>query len=100
MDTTYDQVRRCRICDEPGELVGEKLDRKTGNTTHEFKCMNSRCRWYNTVYIADVRRDGSIAEPPAFRNKSFRAIPDRTDAVQEQMNRLYNQTLNGGEIRN
>jgi hypothetical protein len=51
------------------------------------------------VYLVQVNPDGSVAKPDTDRQKFFPKIPDKTDAINESMQRLYDQTRSGGETR-
>jgi hypothetical protein len=96
LDTTFDQARRCPICDEPGKEKGTRPGPR-GSTFHEIVCVNSRCRWFGSdPYIIQVRADGTIPEPTLDRQKSFPKVADRTDAVQANLERLYQQTTTPG----
>lgn len=98
-DTSYDQARRCPICDVLG-VDSSQRQGPHGSRLHVIRCANSRCRWYNTTYIVQVNSDGSVAKAELDRDKFFPKMPDRTDAVNENMQRLLEQTLRGdGEIR-
>lgn len=96
MDTTFDEARRCPRCEELGSDIGGRSG-PHGSTIHTIKCVNDRCQWFATTYIVQVMSDGSVAKPTLDRDKSFPKIPDRTEAVQAQLERLYQQSLSGGE---
>jgi hypothetical protein len=50
--------------------------------------------------VVQVNADGSIPEPTLVREKAFPALPIRNqEAVDAQNERLYNQTISGGETR-
>lgn len=98
MDTSYDEARRCRRCQELGVIVSTKNDRRGGKSV-TVQCRNNRCRWFNTNYAFDVRADGTV--PPAVINrpKSFPKVPDMTDTMRERVDRqLAWETNGGGEI--
>lgn len=101
MDTTLDEARRCPKCTELGTKAGEKYNRDRSKEV-TFKCMNDRCKWYNsTCRVVTVRPDGSIPEPRKHHIKSFPTMgPDRTEQVQAALDRQRNIELGrGGEIR-
>lgn len=96
-DTTYDEARRCPRCNELGSDEGSKSGPR-GSRMHTIRCRNERCRWYNTTYIVQVNRDGSIPPPETHRDKQFRALPPRSDEAVELSNQaLYQQQLKPGE---
>jgi len=97
-DTTYEEARRCPRCENPGLEVSSVRRREGGKLT-TFECRNPPCRWYNTPYVVQINADGSIPEATMDHIMTFPKVPDRTDAVQLQMQRLYDQTLTGGETR-
>jgi hypothetical protein len=98
-DTTYEEARRCPRCNNPGAVAGTRRG-PHGSTLNSFVCKTPRCRWFETQYVVQINADGTIPEPTLDRDKSFPKLPERTEeAIQAQMNRLYEQTLNGGETR-
>jgi len=99
VDTTYDEARRCPICETPGVAESVKPGSR-GNTLHTFRCMNNRCRWYDTTYVITVNRDGTVPPPSTNRAKSFPKLPPRSDEAVERANQaLLSQQLTGGETR-
>lgn len=97
MDTTFEEARRCPKCEKPGKEVGSRVG-PFGSTIHTIMCANSRCEWSNTTYLVQVKSDGKVVEPTLEREKSFPKLEDRTERVQAQMQRLYEQSLNSDEI--
>lgn len=96
-ETTLEIARRCPRCEQPGLMsIGKRL--RDGSTLNNVTCHNSRCKWFETSWVVQVNADGTIPETTN-RNKDFPHLPDRTEAVQRQLNALYNQTLEGGETR-
>jgi hypothetical protein len=95
-DSTFDEARRCPKCDVLGADESQRPG-PHGSRLHVIRCRSPRCKWYNTTYIVQVDRDGTVAKPDSDRQKFFPKIPDRTDAINESMQRLYNQTRSGGE---
>lgn len=99
-ETTFEEAKRCPKCNEPGQEAGSRSQRGGGEIKTIY-CRNPRCAWNDTSWIVQVNADGSIPDPTLVHDKSFAKVPDRTDAIQSQMNRLYQQTITpGGEIRN
>jgi len=94
--TSYEEAKRCPKCQNPGREVSSRR-RRDGSELKTIACGNARCSWFDTTYVVQINADGTIPEPTLDRDKSFPALPDRTDAVQAQMQRLYEQTLRGGE---
>ncbi len=99
-ETTFEEACRCPKCGQPGqELASENRRLKGGGELKQIYCRNTRCNWLDTSWAVQVRPDGTIPEPTLDREKSFPRIPDRTEAVQANLERLYNQTLTGEETR-
>lgn len=97
-DSTFEEARRCPKCEQPGAVVAEKVG-PHGSKIHTIMCMNSRCTWNNTTYIVQVNPDGTVPPPSTDRFRNFPKIPDRTDEVNANLMRLYEQSLTGGETR-
>lgn len=97
VQTTFEEARRCPKCETPGS---EQSSRRGpyGSKIHTIVCMNERCKWYNTTWVVQVHQDGTV-QPPTKHDKSYPKVPDMTDRVNEQMQRLYEQSLNSGETR-
>lgn len=99
VDTTYESAKRCPKCEQPGVDIGS-VRGPHGSRMHTIQCRNDRCPWYQTNYTVQVNSDGSIPEPTLDRPKSFPKLPDRSEEeVALQMQRMYEQTLTGGETR-
>jgi len=99
MDTTFEHARRCPRCESPG-VEGASRPGPHRSVMHTFHCHNERCRWYTTSWVVQVNADGSIPPPDAYRPKQFPVLPDQTDAVNAQMQRLLQDTAKkGSEIR-
>jgi hypothetical protein len=67
---SWEEASRCPKCNEPG-----KDTRQMGSVrgkAHILVCMNERCAWFNTSWVVQVRRDGTIpvrrAGPKQFMN--------------------------------
>ena len=97
-DTTWDQARRCPRCEAPGVDESQRQG-PHGSRIHVIRCKTTRCKWYDTTYLVQVNSDGSVSQPDLDRTKFFPKIPDRTDSINESMQRLYDQTRSGGETR-
>jgi hypothetical protein len=99
-DTTFEEASRCPKCNQPGQVSAQgKVLRHGAGELKTVYCRNSRCEWLDTSWIVQINADGTIPEPTLDRDKSFPTLPDRTNAVQAQMQRLYDQTITGGETR-
>lgn len=97
-ETTLEEARRCPKCNEPGHDTGNTTNRLHGATRgaiiHEYKCMNQRCKWYDTSYLVQTNPDGTIPPPTLVREKAFRQLPAREqEDIDRQMNNLLNQQL-------
>ncbi|SRR5258706_13166138 len=98
-DSTFDEARRCPKCETPGVPMGESPGPHRSKI-HTFRCMNPRCKWYDTTYIIQVNQDGTIPDPSLTKIKNFPKLPPRSDAAMEAYYQsLLNQTLAGGETR-
>jgi hypothetical protein len=100
-DTTFEEACRCPKCGEPGqEVAAENRRMRSGAELKQIYCRNARCNWLDTPWVVQVNPDGTIPEPTLDRQKSFAKLPDRTEAVQRQLQRLQDSTLEtGSEIR-
>src|SRR5689334_17122459 len=96
--TTYEEAKRCPKCETPGQETSQR-PRPDGSKLVTIFCRNERCSWCNTPWVVQVNADGSIPEATTNREKSFPQVPDLTDRTQASMERLYNQTITGGETR-
>jgi len=93
-DTTYEEAKRCPKCATPGRDTGTTTRVKGGGLLHNIVCVNPRCRWYNTSYVVQTNPDGTVPPPTLDREKSFRALPARSDeSVDREMQNLLNQQL-------
>lgn len=97
-ETTFEEAKRCPICEQPGAIAGAKPG-PHGSQLHTIVCKNNRCRWYDTAYVVQVNADGTVPPPNTNRIKNFPKLPDRTEEVQASMLRLYEQSLSGWETR-
>jgi len=59
---TFENASRCPKCDTPGEDRKDDTGPK-GSTLHYIYCVNSRCKWFDTFWIVQVNKDGTV--PPA-----------------------------------
>lgn len=84
-ETTFEEAKRCPRCEEPGRDTGRTQRGPHGSTLRIIECVNPRCRWFNTTYIIQTNADGTIPEPTLTRDKSFRPLPERTDAQVEKI---------------
>lgn len=92
-DTTFEQARRCPICEFPGRDESFRPGPRNSKL-HVIRCMNERCRWYNTTYIVQVNFDGTVSEPATDRQKFFPKIPERDNAAMEAAyTKFYNETV-------
>jgi hypothetical protein len=97
--TTFEEARRCPKCGEPGSDVSQRPGRY-GSVMHTIICRNGRCRWFDQPgWLIQVRSDGTIPESD-IHDKSFPKIPDRTELVQADLEKLLELTRKkDGEIR-
>lgn len=99
MDTTWEEAKRCPRCKNPGVEISRRPG-PHGSALHTIQCKTERCQWFNTTYIVQVMSDGSVANPTIDRDKSFPKLPDRKTSATTQAERLYEQSLESGEIPN
>jgi hypothetical protein len=96
LDTSEEKARRCPKCDQPGKDIANRAG-PHGSRIHTIMCMNeNRCSWSGTTYIIQIMSDGTVAEPTLKRDKSFPKVEDKTEAVQVNLQRLYEQTITKG----
>jgi hypothetical protein len=102
-DTTYEDAKRCPKCNEPGLKTSEKSAGRNaahGTRVHTFECRNNRCKWFNEFWVVQVNPDGTVPPPNTNRQKSFPALPPRSDEDVERSNKLLLQsTLDRAETR-
>lgn len=101
-DTTYEEVRRCPRCEQPGEGVpgGRLPGAERGSSSIRFTCKNDRCRWLNTPWVVQVRADGTFPAALKKRTKMYPRLPNIGSEYQESLEVLQNMTLQpGAEIR-
>jgi hypothetical protein len=60
---TFDEAKRCPICKEVGNLT-HTANGDAGSKIHTFTCQKSSCKWFNTGWLVQVLRDGTIPERP------------------------------------
>lgn len=83
-ETTFEEAKRCPICSNPGKELDSRRGPR-GSTLHRIECASPRCRWYGTAYVVQINRDGTIPPATLNREKSFRPLPERTDAQVENI---------------
>lgn len=112
--TTLEEARSCPQCEEPGREIGKKPvkswddrgfripGRTPGAQLHEFMCMNSRCRWFETTYFVQINPDGTIppANLPSRREDRLRPLdPALAATMKDRFESLRVATEKGNEIR-
>lgn len=87
---TFEEARRCPKCDQPGQ-VQEKEERtivaNDGKraTVRVVRCMNKRCRWFDTDWIIQVNDDGTVPVREGHQPKAYPSLPGMTtERAQEQ----------------
>lgn len=100
MEPTFEEAKRCPRCQNPGQQTNSRRQ-PDGSTLHTFTCRNSRCRWYDTTYVVQVNSDGTVPPPNTHRQKTFPALPERSqEAVDEANLRMLDAQLRtGSELR-
>ncbi len=80
VQSTYEEARRCPKCQQPGEDRHQELahDGK-GSTIHHIYCVNNRCRWYNTPWLVQVNKDGSVPPPTDHKGQAKEYRPNSGD---------------------
>jgi hypothetical protein len=86
MESTFDELRTCPICHELGSAAGVDAG-PNRSAFYKFVCENPKCRWYHDApWLRQRRADGSWVEEQRHQ-KQFPIIPDRTEEVQEFVDR-------------
>ncbi len=62
MKTTETTARKCPICGNTGDQVGENLAADGETKVKTMKCTTVLCRWHDTNWIYQVDEDGSVPE--------------------------------------
>ena len=60
---TYEEAKHCPRCKEEGMLASTTpvtMGRGVGGKVEVFKCMNERCRWFETGWTIQINPDGTI----------------------------------------
>jgi len=91
-EVRLEDAKRCPKCKEIGELHLNRKNRD-GSKSFDVTCHNDRCPWFNTKWVIDTNPDGSVPEPSTNRRKAYPAIPDRTEAIQETVDRIVADSL-------
>jgi len=108
--TTFEDAKRCPMCDTPGREVRiQKTRNGRGEPCeiHFIECVRKLCRWFGERWIVQVNEDGSIPQPgaaqtlgekkyPRLSQESVSRIEDATRAQLEAETRSDKH----GEIRN
>lgn len=105
-DSTYEEATRCPKCSEPGK-ARLKQPQGGGIMLHHVYCENRRCEWYNTCWIIQVNKDGSVPPPRDHTNspKEYQGFEfhDHEAAALvrdlEALNKLATEQGGHGEIR-
>lgn len=61
MSVTFEEACRCPKCGQPGAST-KQITHPSGTTIFTVLCENSLCLWYNTGWLVQRNRDGSIPE--------------------------------------
>lgn len=105
---TFEEARRCPICGNPGEdRKAIKSTAIAGAKLHYIYCVTQLCRWYDTFWIVQVNKDGSIPPPTNHtgEKKVYEGFEGHDQKAEELVNMLKKnaqaETQPGGvEIRN
>lgn len=62
-ETTFEQAKRCPKCGKPGEDSPKTTPGPKGSRVHQIFCRTELCPWYNTPWMVQVNRDGTIPPP-------------------------------------
>lgn len=105
MATTFEEAKKCPRCGLPGDDTSQVPAARQA-VVHVIFCRNSACRWFNTSWLVQVNKDGSIptAEHQKNEDKKF-PVDARLAAQAEEIQRAMRadreaQTRKGAEIRN
>jgi hypothetical protein len=83
-DTTFEDAKRCPICDMPGEEVAVTKAKDSAGDVHIFRCENVRCREVGERWLVQTRPDGTVPQPT--EDKGPKAFPSMSsDTVSRGM---------------
>lgn len=71
MTTTFEEAKFCPKCGKSG-LVTKVTPGPKGSKVHVVTCMNEACKWYQTGWLVQTMRDGSVPTRP----KGVKEFPD------------------------
>lgn len=102
---SYQEAIQCPRCGLTGKDDGKRsVDGGTrGAQLHIRRCMNPRCKWYDTTWTIQVNPDGTVPDPTLKHVKQFTAPVDAALVAQVRANAEAIQeasTRPGGEIIN
>jgi hypothetical protein len=71
-DSTYEEAVRCPKCRQPGDVQVKRGAPKearlpVGTMLHTVYCMNQVCPWFETCWMIQVNRDGTVPPPKDHR---------------------------------
>jgi hypothetical protein len=90
---SWEEARRCPKCGQPGNQIAIHPG-GNGGMVHTLRCENERCTWYNTTWIVQVLKDGSIPE----RKAGPKQYPDLSADQEAAARRYIEQTLGEQEL--
>lgn len=70
--TTFEEAKRCPKCQTPGEdrrQTRAPQGALPGAKIHHIYCTNNRCVWYDTPWMVQVNKDGSVPPPQDHRGR-------------------------------
>jgi hypothetical protein len=80
VESTYEEATRCPKCGKPGDVRSKQAAPKTllpGTQIHHVYCITELCRWYNTAWMVQVNRDGSVPPPTNHTGRNKMYIQDK-----------------------
>lgn len=105
--TTFEEAKQCPKCGKPGEdrSVTPAPNLPIGTTLHHIYCTTELCPWYNTAWVVQVNKDGSIPAPKNHTGepKHYQQLddPDLEKRIIEALElQREMETQKGSEIRN
>lgn len=109
--TTLEEAKRCPKCGNYGEdRIQRPVDRSTGlkagTMVHIIYCVTEICPWFNTCWMVQVNKDGSI--PPPQNHTGHPKVYQGFEGHDQQAKELIDflkaeekaQTQPGTEVRN
>jgi hypothetical protein len=75
VESTYEEATRCPKCGNPGNVrikapAPRAANLPIGTTIHTVYCEHELCPWYETCWMVQVNKDGSVPPPKNHRGSA------------------------------